>query len=70
MGCSTTIFEAGPSGTTVSSGAGAAGLGFDEMEMFFFALLADFFLAPAILELLGRTRYGRRVFQRWSGAEA
>ena len=36
----------------------------------FFALLADFFLAPAILELLGRTRYGRSLFQRWSGAEA
>jgi predicted RND superfamily exporter protein len=32
-----------------------------------FALLADFFLSPALLELVTRTDYGRKLAQRWAG---
>ena len=33
-----------------------------------FALLADFFLAPAMLVLVFRTRYGREVAFRWGSS--
>ena len=32
------------------------------------ALLADFLLAPAMLELITRTETGRRIMARWGGA--
>ena len=33
-----------------------------------FALAADFLLAPALLILVTRTRYGRTLTERWSRA--
>jgi predicted RND superfamily exporter protein len=35
-----------------------------------FALLADFFLSPALLELVTRTAYGRKLAAGWAGAKA